>query len=236
MMGKLVADLDAPIIKTTKAILLLDADKRLVQEKSMSDGQILKQSRTACEQCQKCTDLCPRELLGHDVKPHLIMRIVNYGLSDFEGKQRALGCSECGACALYACPSGLSPRRVNMMVKQQLATSGVKLENGDKVFQATPLFDYRKIPVKRLIARLGLGAYDRPAPLKETDYQPEQVTILLKQHLGLAATAVVKVGDELHRGDLVGRIPEGKLGANVHASIDGSVTAVRDNAVTITKN
>jgi Na+-translocating ferredoxin:NAD+ oxidoreductase RnfC subunit len=236
MMGKVIADLDTPITKTTKAILLLDSDKRVIVEKTMSDGQILKQSHTACEQCEKCTDLCPRDLLGHDVKPHLIMRIANYGLTDFSGMKRALGCSECGACALYACPCGLSPRRVNMLVKQQLAASGVKNENGDTVFEASTMLDYRKIPVKRLVARLGLSAYDKPAPLTELNFAPKQVTLLLKQHLGAPTTAVVDLGDEVSVGDVIGRIDEGKLGTNVHASITGKITAVTDTAVVITSN
>jgi Na+-translocating ferredoxin:NAD+ oxidoreductase RnfC subunit len=235
MMGTLVETMSAPITKTTKALILLDANKRLVLEKIMTDGQILRQSRTACEQCQKCTDLCPRELLGHDVKPHLIMRIANYGISDFSGMKRAWGCSECGACALYACPCGLSPRRVNMLIKQQLAEAGVKNDASEAAFAASSMFEYRKIPTKRLIARLGLYDYDRPAPLAKTTYEPEQVTLLLKQHLGAPAEAVVAKGDSLQAGALVARIAKGALGANVHASISGTVTAVSDAAVTITR-
>ncbi|MCL1879202.1 MAG: 4Fe-4S dicluster domain-containing protein [Actinomycetia bacterium] len=236
MMGKLVADLDAPITKTTKAIILLAQDMRLVVEKSMSDGLVLKQSRTACEQCQKCTDLCPRDLLGHDVKPHLVMRVANYGLSDFQGLKRALGCSECGACELYACPVGLSPRRINVMIKQQLAAAGVKNDSGGTAFTASRLFDFRKIPVKRLIMRLGLAAYDCPAPLTTTAFVPERVEILLKQHIGVPAQATVVIGDKVQCGDVVGCVTEGQLGANVHASIDGTVSAVSDNAVVIERN
>jgi len=236
MMGKLITNLDAPITKTTKAVLLFDANKGLALKAAMTEEQILRQSKAACEQCQKCTDLCPRDLLGHNVKPHLLMRIVNYGLQDFQGMKRALGCSECGACELYSCPCGLSPRRVNQLVKQQLMAAGVKNDNEGVTFQASPMIGYRKIPVKRLMARLGLTQYDRPAPFKETDYQPEQVSLLLRQHVGAPATAVVGVGDALRRGDLVARIADDKLGANIHASIDGVVSAVSETAVIITKN
>jgi Na+-translocating ferredoxin:NAD+ oxidoreductase RnfC subunit len=237
MMGKLVSDLSLPIGKTTKAILLLDSDKQLVREKFVGDGAILKQSRTACEQCQKCTDLCPRELLGHDVKPHLIMRIVNYGLSDFQGMQRAFGCSECAACELYACPCGLSPRRVNMMVKQQLQAAGVKLQNASEEFKAAAQFDYRQIPVKRLVARLGLAAYaGTKAELRTTNFAPEQVSILLKQHIGAPATACVQPGDKVSAGDPVAQMTDGKLGAAAHASISGTVSAVSANAVIINRD
>ena len=44
----------------------------------------------------------------------------------------------------------------------------------------------------------------------------------------------MKPGDRVHRGDVVGEIPEKALGARVHASIDGMVTAVDARGVEIT--
>jgi len=236
MMGKLVSDLDSPITKTTKAILLLDARNKVVVNQSMTEGQLIRQSKSACEQCQKCSDLCPRDLLGHDVKPHLLMRIVNYGLSDFQGLKRAFGCSECGACELYACPSGLSPRRFNMLVKQQLMAEGAKNDNTGVEFYASPMFPYRKIPSKRLIARLGLSAYDLAAPLQETSFEPKRIALLLKQHVGAPATPVVVAGDRVRRGDVVGRIDEDKLGVNIHASIDGVVEKADETVVVLIRD
>jgi Na+-translocating ferredoxin:NAD+ oxidoreductase RnfC subunit len=42
---------------------------------------------------------------------------------------------------------------------------------------------------------------------------------------------VVKTGDRIKKGDLIGEIPEGALGARVHASIDGMVESVADSIV-----
>jgi biotin carboxyl carrier protein len=50
----------------------------------------------------------------------------------------------------------------------------------------------------------------------------------------MAATPTVKEGARVARGDLLGSIREGKLGANVHASIDGKVAEVTDKYVRIT--
>ena len=55
----------------------------------------------------------------------------------------------------------------------------------------------------------------------------------LNQHLGAPSQPVVKIGDRVQRGDLIARIPEGKLGANVHASISGRVEAVTGEHVVI---
>ena len=41
----------------------------------------------------------------------------------------------------------------------------------------------------------------------------------------LPAEPVVQVGDRVSKGQLIADIPEGKLAARIHASIDGTVTA-----------
>jgi Na+-translocating ferredoxin:NAD+ oxidoreductase RnfC subunit len=62
---------------------------------------------------------------------------------------------------------------------------------------------------------------------------PRQVSILLKQHAGVPAAPVVQVGDCVKRGQLIADIPDGALGARVHASIDGNVTQVGKTAIEI---
>jgi len=55
----------------------------------------------------------------------------------------------------------------------------------------------------------------------------------LKQHAGQPALAVVQEGKKVKKGQVVGKAEEGKLGANVHASIDGTVRAVTPEYVEI---
>ncbi len=94
--------------------------------------------------------------------------------------------------------------------------------------------EYRRVPMERLVARLGLTEYDEcTCPLDEREYQPERVTIPLKQHIGAPSQPVVRIGDRVRRGDLIARIPEGKLGANIHASISGRVEAVTGEHIMI---
>jgi Na+-translocating ferredoxin:NAD+ oxidoreductase RnfC subunit len=59
----------------------------------------------------------------------------------------------------------------------------------------------------------------------------DRVVIPLKQHVGVPAEATVKAGDKVKEGDLIGEIPEGKLGARVHASIDGKVVEVGETVI-----
>jgi len=52
--------------------------------------------------------------------------------------------------------------------------------------------------------------------------------------VGKAAEPIVRVGDRVHAGDVIAEIPEKSLGARIHASIDGKVTAVDANSIRIT--
>jgi len=54
---------------------------------------------------------------------------------------------------------------------------------------------------------------------------PERVVLLMSQHLGKPAVPVVKVGDEVKKGQVVGEA-DGHVSTPVHASISGKVVAV----------
>jgi proline reductase-associated electron transfer protein PrdC len=56
-----------------------------------------------------------------------------------------------------------------------------------------------------------------------------EISILLKQHVGGPCKPVVEVGQEVKKGELIA-VPEG-LGANIHASVYGKVTAINEAIV-----
>ena len=62
---------------------------------------------------------------------------------------------------------------------------------------------------------------------------PAAVRIKLKQHAGQPAVPAVEEGRKVKRGQVVGRVESGKLGASVHSSIDGKVRAVTPDAIEI---
>ena len=130
-MGKLMDKTD-PITKTTKALLVLPKDHPQIQLRQMPLRAILRQAASACCQCQLCTELCPRYLLGHSIDPARIMRAMAHGTADTSGLTSAMLCSECGVCDLFACPMGLSPRRVNQELKAEFARRGLKIPTGKR--------------------------------------------------------------------------------------------------------
>ncbi|ADG80938.1 respiratory-chain NADH dehydrogenase domain 51 kDa subunit [Thermincola ferriacetica] len=227
MMGPVVPDVSQPVTKVTKGLIVLPADHKLIVSKSLPWETVVRRSRSVCIQCSMCTEVCPRHLLGHRLSPHKIMRGLAW-MRPNEDTKTALLCCECGACELYGCPMQLSPRQVNAAIKRELGKQGIKWASSDNSTNVSIVREYRKIPSKRLIARLGLTAYDQPAPLSEETYVPRLVRIPLRQHIGAPGIPVVHVGQKVQKGDLVAAIPESALGANVHASINGTVTAIKD--------
>jgi Na+-translocating ferredoxin:NAD+ oxidoreductase RnfC subunit len=159
------------------------------------------------------------------------MRAIAYGaLDSIENGKIVFGCCDCGLCTQYACPMGLSPSRFITAVKQGLGKKGIKPEKtySDGV---SPTRD--KVPTERLMQRLGIAGYTAEAPLSKSPVEVRTVRIKLSQHIGAPAEAIVKEGDTVTVGSLIGRMPEGKLSANVHASINGKVTAVTPDYIEI---
>ena len=236
MMGWLAQHLSEPITKTTTGLIVLPKNNVVVRSLGRPLGSWVKRGRSTCDQCRDCTDLCPRYLLGHDLEPHKAMRSINYGLTEPTAIiTAAVLCCECRLCEAYACPLELSPMACYQEIKRQLAAQGwenVIHKRSD--LTPHPMREYRRVPMERLVARLGLTAYEECAcPLDGREYQPQRVTIPLKQHIGASSQPVVRIGDRVQCGDLIAQIPEGKLGANVHASISGRVEAVTGEHIVI---
>jgi len=232
MMGQVTSDMSTPVTKTTSGVIVLPGDHNIIAGKIKDPERIRRITRTICCQCTRCTDLCPRNLLGHTLEPHKIMRQLGWqeGLSG-EALKDALICSECGICEKYACPMMISPREVNAQIKRELLANGVKRPARKSEYRPSLFRDERKIPTKRLMERLQISRYDDHPEYFTGEIPVKEVTIPLKQHLGIPAVPVVKVGNRIEKGDIIGEIPEKEMGARVHASISGTVISVGDAVV-----
>ncbi len=232
MMGKLVQSLDDTVTKTTGGLLVFPAEHLLIKRRQRSDEEILAMARSVCEQCRLCTDLCPRHIIGHELSPHLLVKSMNY--KNFAEKSTllsALTCSECSVCESYACPVEISPMRINRMLKQQLRAQGAKYEG--ELNSADPMASYRLVPINRLVSRLNLAPYYHQAPLTSLNWQAQNVSISLRQHIGAPSVPCVNVGDKVSCGDCIANAAENALSVPQHASINGSITAVDANSITI---
>lgn len=235
MMGKPLTKeeaLTSVVTKTTSGYIILPASGRLPSLHRTPVEHTLNRAKSACIQCNFCTQMCPRNLLGHPIEPHKIMRKVARGsIKDMINDPvvvNALLCCECGVCELYACPMQLQPRKVNSLVKQELGKNGIRFQKTGEDYYPDVNREYRKIPSKRAANRADVGRYYDYTIKICKEFTPDVVNIPVKQHIGVPAEPVVKVGDKVSCSDLIALCPEGKMGANIHASVDGEVISVGD--------
>ncbi len=222
------------VTKTTNAVIVLPSDHTLVKKKQSKVSVDLKRAMAACCQCDYCSSLCPRHLLGHPIDPSKFMLSASNNLtSDVSPYVNALFCSSCGLCQMYSCGQGLSPVSLLAACKSGLRANGVKpprIENPKPVSEARP---NRMVPMSRLIARLGLVGYNKPAPLKSTPVSVNEVHLALSQHIGAPSVPTVAVGDTVKEGQLIATPKDNALSIALHASIKGVVTNISDKFITI---
>lgn len=228
MMGKL-ADPDKLVTKRSGGFVVLPRDHTLVKRRTRStqSNRIIAQS--ACDQCSYCTEFCPRFLLGYAIEPHKVMRSVGMAGEVQAGwAQMGLQCCECNLCSLYACPEDLPVMEMCIESKKVWRARPERLPLLPSTGKPHPMRKHRRVPISRLIQRLGLTKWDRPAPMDGVTVQPRSVRIPLSQHIGTPASPTVQVGDRVTLGQMIGTVPPTKLGVPVHASVSGVVTAVSD--------
>lgn len=234
MMGN-IGTASQPVTKTTNAILVLPEDHLIIQKKKRKASIDLKRAAASCCQCTMCTDLCPRNRLGHPIEPHKFMRAATCkDVQDPNIFINTMFCSSCGLCEMYSCMQSLSPRSLMSDYKAGLRKAGIKPPQGVVPKPVGEEREYRKVPMERLMARLDLTKYNKEAPLNNKVVGMDKVRILLSQHIGAPAVPIVQVGDEVKRGQMIAEPGQG-LSVAIHASICGKVTDVTDKYIVIEK-
>lgn len=231
MMGHLAASLDEPVTKTCGGLIVLGPDHVLVRRYEGPWKEIARIGAGACDQCTFCTEFCPRYLLGHPIEPHKAMRSLGF-VEDRE--PTVIGtqfCCECNLCTMIACPEDLDPKNVCTHNKRRLAAEGRKWKVDANPDRARLHLDDRRVPISRLIRKLGLSAFMNEGPLEEPGYRPARVVLPFKQHAGAPAEPVVSSGARVRVGDVVARPPKDALGAVIHASIDGVCEVSKDQVI-----
>ena len=157
MTGRICQPFDT-VTKTSNAVLVLPRNHNMITRRTVKVTIDMKRAMAACCQCQMCTDLCPRHLLGHPIAPHAFMRAASSGTAqDIKPLIDTMFCSQCGLCEYYSCFQSLSPRTLIGEYKMGLRKNGVPIPKG---IEAKPVFPDRKLRAvskERLTARLGLS-------------------------------------------------------------------------------
>lgn len=232
-MGKIINHNIAEVGKTTKALIVLPKNTRAVESKTLNDKLAVTRAQTACCQCTRCTDMCPRALLGYPLEPHKMVRTaMGAAVAMPEMVLSATLCCGCGICETLACSQGISPRVVINNYKALLAKNKMRYVADDDV-SAAPERDFRMIPTLRWARDLGVAAFDKVAVWGGEMRDFERVELALGRYIGVPSTPVVSDGAIVHAGDIIASASAG-LSIPQHASIDGRVT-VTDKKIIIDK-
>lgn len=233
MMGKFIDTATSAVTKRTSSFLIFPREHAYVFRRKKDPNEHQHIARSACDQCNLCTDFCPRYLLGHRCWPSKVMRSSLSREPIPTDVLNASLCCECGICGLFACPIPLPVREMMVQTRMAMKKHDVKSPFRNENVTVNEFFANRKIPVATLMERLGLHIFDHPAPMQGLALSPGRVRIPLDGHAGAPAVPVKKPGDRVESGELVAEIPEGSLGARCHAPIAGRVERVGGNVMEI---
>ena len=232
-MGKLINISTYAVTKTTKGILILPNETQAILSKKMSPQMATARAETACCQCTRCTDMCPRNMLGYPLEPHKMVRTAA-GVAEVmpEMVLSATLCCGCGICESLACCQGISPRAVIDNYKKILSQNKLRFDlPGDYEVRAER--DYRMIPSDRWMSALGITRFDRVADYYGEINDFSRVEIPLSSHIGAPSVIAVSDGDTVSAGDLIANAANG-LSLPQYASISGTLT-LGNNKIMIDK-
>lgn len=236
MMGMLVKNRNEPVTKTTGGLIVLPKEHILVQRMTTAASEKITNriGKSSCDQCTFCSELCPRALLGHPIRPHKAMRNLLFtdgGVQVDSASAHTLYCCECNLCSVAACPEGLYPSQACIFSKRAAMKEKIHF-GGDTSGSVHPLIEYRRTPTKKIKERLDLGRFQDTGPLVDFSLESKRLEILLRQHIGAPAEPVVKMGQFVAKGEKIATVGE-NLGAEIHSSGNGVVIEVNPKAIVI---
>lgn len=229
-MGKMINPDTAVVTKTTKGLLILPENCEAVMSKYIDGDKSIARAETACCQCTRCTDMCPRALLGYPLEPHKMVRTAKSAVTVMpEMVLSATLCCGCGICESLACCQGISPKAVINEYKALLAKNKMRFVGREEV-EPEPEREWRMVPSERWANVLGVGKYDKVAKFIGAQSGFSRAEIYLRQHIGAPSVPCVEDGANVQKGDKIAEAADG-LSLPQYASIDGKVTVFNDKIV-----
>ncbi len=234
-MGKVVNPNAEIVTKTTKGLLILPATIPAVASKIAARDVQMRRASSACCQCTRCTDMCPRHLLGYPLEPHRMIRAaMSTNELDPALYTSATLCCACGICEIAACCQELSPRAVIDEMKKKLAAKKMRFDAKGVTYQPDAMRDARRMPSSRWRTLLGVEPYNREAEFLAESKAPAVIEIPMRQHIGAPSLPAVKVGDVVEAGQLIATAADG-LSIPQHASLAGHVVLADADKIIIEK-
>ena len=229
-MGKLINWRTASVTKTTKGLLVIPKETRSVEAKTINEKAAVARAETACCQCTRCTDMCPRHLLGFPLEPHKMVRTAMGAatVSPVLVKTATLCCG-CGICESLACSQGISPKAVINNYKALLSANKMRFL-ADRTYIPRPEREFRMIPSSKWAQDIGIARFDTVADFGGEFLDFKTVEVPLARHIGAPSVPTVSSGDTVTRGQLIADAAAG-LSVPQHAPMSGKVRVLSDRII-----
>ena len=236
-MGRIISHESDYVTLTTKGLLVLPEDIPAVMSKRRSYADHLTVAASTCCGCSRCTDLCPRALLGYPLEPHkMVAGSVKMAELAPELVLTATLCCGCGVCELSACCQGISPKHMIDEYKKILGQKRMRFSPDPAVtYRPHEQRGARELPTSRWMSLLGVSKYDKRAVFSDEEIVSRKVGISLGGHIGAPAVPVVSVGQYVRRGEKIAEAGNG-LSLPKYASVDGTVCAIKENRIDIERD
>ncbi len=232
-MGKIKDPETATITKTTKSLLIIPKTARCIQNKQVAMDDMMRRAASACCGCIRCTEMCPRNLLGYPLEPHKMIRAaLNNAVVDYpELIKTASLCCSCGVCAEVCCQE-ISPKDVILNLKGILAKNKLRFAAGNEDYSVNSDRQYRMIQSTKWEEILGVRKYDVVPKYIQNSLKATRVEIAMSSHIGAPSLPTVKVGDIVTEGQMIAECGAG-LSVPQFASIGGKVVSVDPSKIVI---
>jgi Na+-translocating ferredoxin:NAD+ oxidoreductase RnfC subunit len=235
--GYVEKDLDTPVGKGTKSILVLPPEHEVVERLTLPLEVTIRRSKAQNYLWTFCTDFCPLHLLGYSIDPSMIMRLITYNLHDVPIPilNGVFLCSGCGICDMHSGALFFSPSAVNSALKRRLREEGYKPAFSERIPSVNEMREYRKVPRSKVMERLRISRYGDVRLQRCVETDPSRVEIMLVQAPDVRLKPVAEVGERVAEKSLIAEAPPNERGANAHASIDGRVIYLDEERIIIEK-
>ena len=234
-MGTIVNLSTDVVKKPCSGLLILPKTIPAVRNKLRTKDENFRMASSVCCQCTRCTDMCPRHLLGYPLEPHKMVRsTLSAAQMTPELIKSASMCCGCDICGTLACCQDISPMQIIKEYKAILAKNKMRYVAGpNDEYTVSPERDYRMVSAGKWKDVLGVARFDKFPPIYvEQKLVASEVEVPMSQHIGAPAIPCVKVGDTVNENEMIAQAAEG-LSVPHFAPITGRVTYIDDKKIVI---
>ena len=234
-MGTVVNLATDVVKKPCSGLLILPKTIPAVANKLRTKEDNFRRASSVCCQCNRCTDMCPRHLLGYPLEPHKMVRsTLSAAMADPELIKTATMCCGCDICSTLACCQEISPMQIIKEYKGILAKNRMKyVADPNEQFTPSPDRQARMVSAGKWKEVLGVAKYDKFPPIYvEEKLKATEVFVPMSQHIGAPAIPIVAVGDVVEENQMIAKAAEG-LSVPHFAPISGRVTYVDAKTIVI---